>query len=685
MRWKIRHFIFCEQKQTLQDENDIVQLEPLLVEVLSYFCRHPDEMISRERLIEDVWESRVITDNAVNRVIAKLRKQLADDSRSPQYIATFPKKGYKWIAPTIELGADNIQNVESKSISDRAKNSRPLIALATFMLVMMVAGLWFLIEQDNHSSPIKSKPFKVSALTRGGGVEFAPAISPDGKYLTYAEMIDGQMRLFLKQLETETVVEIGLKNGWSGPASWSKDGQQLAFLSTTNNSCQYHLLQVEGLTIKQSEIIHNCPVGSAGKIIFTQNPRQLVYAESKGRYQPYEMFLLDLDSGEKKRLQQPPLVKGGNGEFNLHPSKNHLLVSSPDEQQWLVFYRLDLDEDKLSFMFKLNEYLCCAIWSHQGDRAVVMGEHPAYQIVSYDLKGENRQVIYETQHIVRAPHRFTNGKDYMYVGSDNNNDIFQLSISKNQIQKLVYSSVNDRLPSVSPDGQKLAYVSTKTGNEEIWIRSLVQGQDVKLTSFKDNRRYYDLQWSPDNQWIAAMAINELHIVNAVTGEFTKVKIPQTEIRTVSWFDHQTVSYSLKQNTDLNSNLPEWRNYHYNIQTQQATASAHRWHYIQYSNQPENTLWVDNQNQIYWGKAQQIIDLPIESMFHARRFTLKKDNNHVYSLVFENRYMALKQTSVESGDTKTLVDSARDYSVMGDQLYYTNSVSNSADIFRTVSE
>lgn len=685
MRWKIRHFTFCEQKQTLQDKNEVIQLEPLLVEVLSYFCRHPDEMISRERLIEEVWESRVITDNAVNRVIAKLRKQLADDPRSPQYIATFPKKGYKWIAPTTELGADNIQNVESKSISGSAKITRPLVALATFMFVTLVAGLWFLIKQDNHSSQIESKPFKVSALTRGGGVEFAPAISPDGKYLTYAEMVDGQMRLFLKQLETETIVEIGLKNGWSGPASWSKDGQQLAFLSTTKNSCQYHLLQVEGLTIRQSEIIHNCPVGSAGKIIFTQNPKQLVYAESKGRYQPYEMFLLDLDSGEKKRLQQPPLVKGGNGVFNLHPSKNQLLVSSPDEQQWLVFYRLDLDKDKLSFMFKLNEYLCCAIWSHGGDRVVVMGEHPAYQIVSYDLKGESRQVIYETQHIVKAPHRFANGKDYMYVGSNNNNDIFQLSTSEKLAQRLVHSSVNDRLASVSSDGQNLAYVSTKTGNEEIWIRSLVQGQDTKLTSFKDNRRYYDLQWSPDNQWIAAMAINELHIVNAVNGEFTKVKIPQTEIRTVSWFDNQTVSYSLKQNTDVNSNLPEWRNYHYNIQTQQATANARRWHYIQYSSQSENTLWVDNQNQVYWGKAQQIIDLPVEFMFHARRFTLKKANDYVYSLVFDNRYMALKQTSVESGDTKTLVDSARDYSVYEERIYYTSSVSNSADIFRTVSE
>lgn len=685
MRWKIRHFTFCERKQTLADENTRTQLEPLLVEVLSYFCRHPGEMISREKLVEEVWQSRIITDNAVNRVIAKLRKQLGDDPRAPRFIATFPKKGYKWIAPLKEYpqAPVSLDSEQSKNSSYKLSTSISFVGV-TFVGLFL---LWFWHQSSSTRSlaTAHNKPYKVAALTRGGGFEFAPAISPNGEYLTYAEIIDGKMRLFLKHLDSEKVVEIGQKRGWSGPASWSKDGRQIVYLSTTQDSCRYHLLQVNGLKVISKRVIHNCPVGSAGKIIFTHNPRQLIYAESKGRYQPYEIFLLDLDTAEKKRLQQPPLVKGGNGEFNLHPTKNLLLVSSPDEQQWLVFYKLNIDQDELTYMFKLNEYLCCAIWSHDADRVVVMGEHPAYQIVSYDLKGKNRAVVYETQQIVKTPHRFANQKDYMYVGSNNNDDIFQLSLDTNKVTEIVQSSVSDRLATVSNDGKQLAYVSIKTGHEEIWIRSLTNSEDLKLTRFQDNRRYYDLKWSPDNRWIAAMAINELHIINAVSGEYSRVKIPQTEIRAVSWLDKQTISYSLKQDIADNSNLPQWRNYHYNLSNQQAKANSRRWRYIQYANNPRDTLWVDQQNQVYWGQSQQIIQLPIEHMFYGRRFTLNKHQQHIFSLVFEERDMLLKLTSVENGESATLVNAASDYSVYKGELYYTSSVSQSADIFRTVSD
>ena len=93
MPWKIAQLEFCEKQQFLMVAGSKVQIEPLLAEVLAYFCQHAGQVISRDRFIERVWQGRIVTDNAVNRVIAKLRKLLADDSANPSYIVTLPKKG----------------------------------------------------------------------------------------------------------------------------------------------------------------------------------------------------------------------------------------------------------------------------------------------------------------------------------------------------------------------------------------------------------------------------------------------------------------------------------------------------------------------------------------------------------------------------------------------------------------
>lgn len=76
MLWQIEGFVFCDQQQLLISDDKKQQLEPILVELLAYFCRHPATIISRDQLIEQVWLGRTVSDSAVNRAITKLRKCL---------------------------------------------------------------------------------------------------------------------------------------------------------------------------------------------------------------------------------------------------------------------------------------------------------------------------------------------------------------------------------------------------------------------------------------------------------------------------------------------------------------------------------------------------------------------------------------------------------------------------------
>jgi DNA-binding winged helix-turn-helix (wHTH) protein len=76
-----------------------VQLEPRLMDVLVFFAERAGEVVSRDQLIEGVWKVEFITEWAITRAIAKLRRALGDLAGQPRYIETISKRGYRLLAP----------------------------------------------------------------------------------------------------------------------------------------------------------------------------------------------------------------------------------------------------------------------------------------------------------------------------------------------------------------------------------------------------------------------------------------------------------------------------------------------------------------------------------------------------------------------------------------------------------
>jgi DNA-binding response OmpR family regulator len=73
-------------------------LTPKAVTLLEYMLTHPDELVSRERLLDVVWGwDYPVGTRAVDTRIAELRKVLDDDPGSPRYIETIPGQGYRFV------------------------------------------------------------------------------------------------------------------------------------------------------------------------------------------------------------------------------------------------------------------------------------------------------------------------------------------------------------------------------------------------------------------------------------------------------------------------------------------------------------------------------------------------------------------------------------------------------------
>jgi DNA-binding winged helix-turn-helix (wHTH) protein len=68
-------------------------------QALLYLLEHHERLVTKEELIQTIWDGAAVTDDALVQIIVELRKVFGDDSRQPRFIRTVPKVGYHFIAP----------------------------------------------------------------------------------------------------------------------------------------------------------------------------------------------------------------------------------------------------------------------------------------------------------------------------------------------------------------------------------------------------------------------------------------------------------------------------------------------------------------------------------------------------------------------------------------------------------
>ena len=85
-------------RRVFLDSNELT-LTPKAFLLLEYLMTHPDELVTRERLLDVVWGwDYPVGSRAVDTRIAELRRALKDDAAAPLYIETVPGMGYRFSA-----------------------------------------------------------------------------------------------------------------------------------------------------------------------------------------------------------------------------------------------------------------------------------------------------------------------------------------------------------------------------------------------------------------------------------------------------------------------------------------------------------------------------------------------------------------------------------------------------------
>jgi DNA-binding winged helix-turn-helix (wHTH) protein len=112
--------------ERLWEETREIPLRPKTFAVLRYLAEHPEQLVTKDELMSAVWSDTVVGDDALAGCIRDLRKVLGDEAKTPRYIETVHRRGYRFIGKVVSdqlsvVSQENEANQKAKGKNQKAK------------------------------------------------------------------------------------------------------------------------------------------------------------------------------------------------------------------------------------------------------------------------------------------------------------------------------------------------------------------------------------------------------------------------------------------------------------------------------------------------------------------------------------------------------------------------------------
>jgi DNA-binding winged helix-turn-helix (wHTH) protein len=226
-------------KRRLWRDSDIVPLTPKAVDTLLVLVAHAGNIVEKDDLLKAVWPDTFVEEATLAQNISTLRRALGDTSETPTYIATVPRRGYRFLGP-VTRAAERDVPAESVNLSVAPPVSSLAISrtgerfwMATaFALAVALAtmGLWAV----RRVSPSETEV--VFTIPPPDGTTFSNSgafmtVSPDGRFIAFlASSRGGSDKLWVRPIDSRDARVLAGTDGASQPF-WSADSRFLAFFA----------------------------------------------------------------------------------------------------------------------------------------------------------------------------------------------------------------------------------------------------------------------------------------------------------------------------------------------------------------------------------------------------------------------------------------------------------------------
>jgi outer membrane protein assembly factor BamB/TolB-like protein/DNA-binding winged helix-turn-helix (wHTH) protein len=136
-RFNLGEFQIRPDLNEIEGPDGTTHVNPKAMEVLLALTERPDELCTKREILDTVWTDLFVGDEVLTTAVWELRRALGDSARSPRFIQTVSRKGYRLlVAPTpIDPGVLDGAGVVA---AESSRSPRVMVALASLAVVLAV-------------------------------------------------------------------------------------------------------------------------------------------------------------------------------------------------------------------------------------------------------------------------------------------------------------------------------------------------------------------------------------------------------------------------------------------------------------------------------------------------------------------------------------------------------------------
>jgi Tol biopolymer transport system component len=369
--------------------------------------------------------------------------------------------------------------------------------------------------EDGLSVPLATSP----------GDEVEPTFSPDGTQVAYIwnGNAGGESRnLYVKPVAGGSPRRLTDGPWWDQFPQWSPDGQWIALGRLEDSVVEILLVSPDGVRQRNVARLDNPAyrgVTGVQWVSWLPDSKSVAILERPSVDHPYTAFRLSLETGERTQLTFPP--QGIDGD--------HAVAFSPDGSQ-MAFVRYGHGTDADVYVSPLSGgkatrlthdriYTSGVSWTPDG-RALIYGaqkQSNSWGLWRLDLPGfgagatsripgvqedaswpavvavpdsKALRIAYMSTRLIVNVHRWDCPEGSCREGGE--------EPMKEPPQTVCPSTRSDLAAQYSPDGSRIAFVSSREGSREIFVCNADGSQPVKITSLRGEHTDSP-RWSPDGR------------------------------------------------------------------------------------------------------------------------------------------------------------------------------------------
>jgi Tol biopolymer transport system component/DNA-binding winged helix-turn-helix (wHTH) protein len=496
---RIRFGVFELDPRTreLRRNGRLVKLQDQPSQVLLALTTKAGELVTREELAKSIWPDGTFVDFDVglSRAVNKLRDALGDTAENPRFIQTLPKRGYRFIAPV-----DSGESGSPPSEISARKHVLPRRLLAALGVLPLVAvGGWLLWQRVE----LHELPPRVRVVTSYPGFEYRPAFSPDGGQVAFVwgGPNSDNADIYVKQVEGENALRLTTDPANDFGPAWSPDGKRIAFLrgGAGLTTAVYLISPIGGDERKLVDV----PL-ALGPLSWSPDGKWLAFARERG--EAAGVYLLPVEGGEPRQITSPKA-----------PAHDNNPVVSPDGR-WLAYasctrlYSCDLFVQGLDASYAprgkprqiTRQQLSILGIAWANDSLVYSGSR-SWNLLHYlwrvKLEGKRDPERLEVAGFhARFPAFSPQSRRVVFSRSVQNYDIWRYQINGSRAP-VIKSSLDEATPQFSPDGQRIAFATSRSGESwDIWVAN-ADGSSPRQITNQFGRGEGSPRWSRDGRWI----------------------------------------------------------------------------------------------------------------------------------------------------------------------------------------